>query len=404
MNADKLRSAIPRFEQGDEKRRRREYRQLQKARFTRPEPGFSLYEGRTRGKRAKYTFDDGEDVFDSDALSTRRSTRNASPSESGPTVTASGRQVKARVGGVYGESLSTEQRREYDYNSGLSQAGDDDSDDEMPATAPGGRPARSARAVPTKNAGRNSYDGADDDMNSESDEQQSEGEEWSGDENEPDDEESEGDDSDDDVSDDELVADEGDMQRSLVVQLRYRPKKVPVPPSSRARTPLSNVENVSDMAGPGSSGLSAELTLDDHTANSTVNGISKNEPNDQPMAMSPVKPSPQRTVPQFSPALAPTYNTAAPVQASASVPQTYQSLPPASQLPNGNTQPTSTDPSSTASVPSSPPSEPNGGPPGFTSSIAPPTTSVPEMSTGINGMGNEAQQRYQVHPSAMDVS
>ncbi len=60
-----------------QKRRKREYRQAQKARWTRPEPGFSLYEGRTRGKRARYTFSDNEEDFYSDARELRRSGRNA---------------------------------------------------------------------------------------------------------------------------------------------------------------------------------------------------------------------------------------------------------------------------------------------------------------------------------------
>ena len=57
----------------------------------------------------KYTYSDEEDEGYSDATSTRRSTRNTgthTPAEpSGPTVTLSGRQVKSRHGGAYGESL-----------------------------------------------------------------------------------------------------------------------------------------------------------------------------------------------------------------------------------------------------------------------------------------------------------
>ena len=67
---------IARFEATEEKRRRREYRQMRKEQFRRPEPGFSLYEGRTRGKRIKYTFSDDEADFFSDSTGPRRSTRN----------------------------------------------------------------------------------------------------------------------------------------------------------------------------------------------------------------------------------------------------------------------------------------------------------------------------------------
>jgi hypothetical protein len=57
----------------------------------------------------KYTYSDEEDEGYSDATSARRSARNTgthTPAEpSGPTVTLSGRQVKSRLGGAYGESL-----------------------------------------------------------------------------------------------------------------------------------------------------------------------------------------------------------------------------------------------------------------------------------------------------------
>lgn len=68
-----------------------------------------MYEGRTRGKRMKYTYSDDEDEVFSDTTGSRRSTRNTgshTPAEpAGPTVTLSGRQVRSRVGGVYGESI-----------------------------------------------------------------------------------------------------------------------------------------------------------------------------------------------------------------------------------------------------------------------------------------------------------
>ncbi|TVY84900.1 hypothetical protein LSUE1_G000325 [Lachnellula suecica] len=104
----KIMAAIPLFEATLEKRKRREYRQARKQQFKRPEPNFSMYEGRTRGKRMKYTYSEDEDEGYSDSTS-RRSTRNTgthTPAEnSGPTVTQSGRQVKARQGGAYGESI-----------------------------------------------------------------------------------------------------------------------------------------------------------------------------------------------------------------------------------------------------------------------------------------------------------
>ncbi|KAJ4520341.1 hypothetical protein HRR83_002325 [Exophiala dermatitidis] len=220
LNADKLRSAIPRFEAGEEKRKRRDYRLARKAAFRRPEPGFSLYEGRTRGKRMKYTFSDDEDG--SDGLSSRRSLRNSgfsTPGDVGPTVTASGRQVKSRHGGIYGESMLVDQRKELEKTTGddhLTETSED-----MPATAPNGRGMRTSRSGRPVKVTRETYtDGTD----SESDEAQSSGKEWSGNEDEPDE-----DDDDEGMSDDGLEPDEveedDNTQESLVVQLRYRKGK-----------------------------------------------------------------------------------------------------------------------------------------------------------------------------------
>ncbi|KAK4215372.1 hypothetical protein QBC37DRAFT_458909 [Rhypophila decipiens] len=95
--AKRMMASIPRFEATEEKRKRREYRLMRKEAFKRPEPGFSLYEGRTRGKRMKYTYsDDEEDYTDSSNRRSSRNTRNHTPAEpSGPVTTASGRQIRA---------------------------------------------------------------------------------------------------------------------------------------------------------------------------------------------------------------------------------------------------------------------------------------------------------------------
>lgn len=126
--SERMINAVPRFEASEvvstmrsmyftpltttQKRKRREYRVNRTAAFTRPDPGFSLYEGRTRGKRQRYTYDEGDD-FDSDDAPVRRSgrqsARDSSPIHSGPTVTASGRQVRSRATGTYGETLHSGQ-------------------------------------------------------------------------------------------------------------------------------------------------------------------------------------------------------------------------------------------------------------------------------------------------------
>ncbi|KAI1005620.1 hypothetical protein K3495_g2597 [Podosphaera aphanis] len=105
-------AAIPRFEAAEEKRKRREYRSTRKHQFKQLEPNYS-YEGRTRGKRIKYTYSDDEETH-AIANNSRRSTRNngthISQESNGPTITQSGRMVKSRQGGAYGETISGKTR------------------------------------------------------------------------------------------------------------------------------------------------------------------------------------------------------------------------------------------------------------------------------------------------------
>lgn len=126
-----------------QKRRRREYRLMRKQQFKRPEPGFSMYEGRTRGKRVKYTYDeDGEDEFYTDstqALRSLRNTRNHTPAETGPVKTASGRQIRA-PDRFNGENASEGTR------SVSGSVRDASEDVEMHELGPSGRPRRAAAA------------------------------------------------------------------------------------------------------------------------------------------------------------------------------------------------------------------------------------------------------------------
>jgi hypothetical protein len=140
--AKRIVNSIPRFEATEEKRRRREYRQMRKEQFRRPEPGFSLYEGRTRGKRMKYTYSDDEADFYSDSTN-RRSTRNTgnhTPAEPiGPVTTASGRQVRAPTR-LNAENASAEAR------SATTSVLGDGEDSEVKHATRSGRPQRSAAA------------------------------------------------------------------------------------------------------------------------------------------------------------------------------------------------------------------------------------------------------------------
>ncbi|KAG9235513.1 hypothetical protein BJ875DRAFT_458914 [Amylocarpus encephaloides] len=223
----KITAAIPRFEATEEKRKRREYRQARKQQFKNPEGNFSMYEGRTRGKRMKYTFSDEEDDIYSDATTSRRSTRNTgthTPAEGigGPTITQSGRQVRPRLGGEYGESIPTGGQPS------AITAGFDSTSDRMSVDEDSGsRPRRAAAVNKTKPKGGRHIPGYND-----VDEMSSDDEGDASEQDYGDDEEEEG-----NVSladEDELTDDEGETEvsnepgekKSLVVKL---PIKTPTP-------------------------------------------------------------------------------------------------------------------------------------------------------------------------------
>lgn len=194
-----------------------------------------MYEGRTRGKRVKYTFsdeDENEDDYDehSSDVGNRRSTRNTgtnTPAEASnaPTVTLSGRQVKSRHGGLYGESALIETKP--------SAPTTDGEDADLSEAVNNGRPRRAAATNVTNGVaskgGRNidtynSLDDMDDDEDDAS-------------------EQDYGDEEDDDVlilgseeeAEDEVMDEEDEEmldpeeQRSLVVKLSVKtptPEKV----------------------------------------------------------------------------------------------------------------------------------------------------------------------------------
>ncbi|KAL8823418.1 MAG: hypothetical protein Q9191_005879 [Dirinaria sp. TL-2023a] len=257
---DRITAGIPRFEASEDKRKRRDYRLARKAQFTRPEPGFSLYEGRTRGKRMRYTFSD-EDEGDSDPMHAKRSNRHSgisTPAEpAGPIFTASGRQVRSRVGGAYGQSLLNGQQGNDTLPAEEGAEGDPSGEGQQ---YPDHRPQRSglrngvdrsARRSHTKSY--KSYDGIGDD--GDDSDAQSSGEEWDGGDEEddveedqiPDDDDDDDDDEDLDMSDDGTGttkalnhwADDKQRQSSLVVSLRYHRKPSPLPPGE-----VSGVQNL----------------------------------------------------------------------------------------------------------------------------------------------------------------
>ena len=255
---DRITQGIPRFEASEEvrlrnsiqidppthdidfrqKRKRRDYRNARKAQFTRPELGFSLYEGRTRGKRVRYTFSDEEEEEASDVPSARRSNRQSGGSTPvepvGPTFTASGRQVRSRVGGAYGESMLSGQHEspETAIVHGIEISEEPVTTGRTRGTAPQNKAIHKARSR-KHIEGYNSLD----EMEDESDASSS-GVDWDAaddeevDERIADDEDEEDVDmSDDDASvENEEVDVKGDVYiqpSSLVVALRYQKKNAP---------------------------------------------------------------------------------------------------------------------------------------------------------------------------------
>lgn len=230
--AEKMVAAIPRFEASEEKRRRREYRQMQKERFKRPEQNFSTYEGRTRGKRMKYTYSDEED-FMSDSTGVRRSTRGTNtPAEpAGPVTTASGRQIKAPSRMTVDASnniVTTSPDQEQGATTRGSSAG---ASSKESSVGPTGRPRRSAAVnhgtngwTSSRPRGYNSMDDDDEDSSepdlgddeeehvpdAESEEEEEEEEEEF--------EENENEDGDEEMADDDDDLD--DSPKSMVVKLK----------------------------------------------------------------------------------------------------------------------------------------------------------------------------------------
>jgi hypothetical protein len=205
---------------------------MRKQQFKRPEPNFSMYEGRTRGKRMKYTYSDEEDEGYSDTTS-RRSTRNTgthTPAEpAGPTITLSGRQVRSRQGGVYGESRLSGTHTPVvtvGGNDGTSEEHDEDGD------IVGRRPRRAA-AVQSQNGyksgggqhieGYNSVDEMDDEDDA-SEQDYGDDEEDDHVSIESDVEDSDNHSNDDDEMEDDLLNES--RKKSLVVKL---PVKTPTP-------------------------------------------------------------------------------------------------------------------------------------------------------------------------------
>lgn len=230
-----------------QKRKRREYRLQRNAAFTRPDPGFSLYEGRTRGKRQRYTFTD-EDDFDSDDMPSRRSGRQSGRDTpavpTGPTVTASGRQVRSRATGLYGETLHSGQ-----VDDRVSPAtGDYDRSDVSEEPHAHGRSTRGGNRNTTNGRPSKHTLNSDDEEDATS---------WDGGDEEEDEPEQMDIDDEDDAEDDAENSSEDEEPQTLMVTLRYSKNPPPAPasdvPAQSANTGLANGSHAAEvpLAGPG---------------------------------------------------------------------------------------------------------------------------------------------------------
>ncbi|KAI1467094.1 uncharacterized protein F4812DRAFT_49001 [Daldinia caldariorum] len=225
-------AAVPRFEATEEKRKRREYRLMRKEQFKRPEPGYSMYEGRTRGKRIKYTYSDEEDFLtDSSLRRSARNTRNPTPAEpAGPVTTASGRQIKAP------SRMTVDASNNIVTTSPTSQGHNEATASKESSVGPTGRPRRSAAVNHGTNGWASSSKkskeyNSDEEMDYD-DEEDSEPELGDDEEDHVPDEDSEDDDEDDEDEDEfnedeEMVDDDLDNSNkdSMMVKLKLPSKK-----------------------------------------------------------------------------------------------------------------------------------------------------------------------------------
>ena len=257
----------------------------------------------------KYTYSEEEEEDGvSDGLSTRRSNRQSdisTPTEpSGPTFTASGRQVRSRHGGTYGETMLTGQANTSRQPSISGMDGAHGEDDEPPHLD---RPRRTVQQNGSRPKAftRGNIDDYNvlDSMDDESDASLS-GDEWvGGDDDEPDimNEDDEDDEDDEaEMSDNRASTSEEDVDAvssSLVVSLRYKKNRL-LPP--HRRTPEST-DIVKDSRNPLKSPISLKIPSE-----ATIPTFQYTQPSLQPQQTPsvgrppPVISLPRPTIPQYS--------------------------------------------------------------------------------------------------------
>jgi len=239
-----------------------------------------MYEGRTRGKKMRYTYDDdGEDEDEddnsfSDATSTRRSARQSgrnTPADVGPQYTASGRQVKPRQGGEYGASLLSRQAVTPD-NFGMEYNEDKGASDSEQPVRGGARTGRATRNVANGDSGlkKRKRLGEDDEGEDSQDEMSDDallsGEEWDSQAN--DDVDDAMPDADDDESEGLDEGDDDEVHKSLVVTLKTN-GKASVNGSSPVIEPKS-LDDAEDHAAAGALKIDPAYPTPNSAVNATV--------------------------------------------------------------------------------------------------------------------------------------
>lgn len=209
----------------------------------------------------KYTFSDDEDDEGYSDSTTRRSTRNTgthTPAEPiGPTVTLSGRQVKSRTGGTYGESMLSGTQTPATTGTAAYDAEDDGEDEDEDGDIVDHR-SRHAAAQTTNGIGRggrhiegyNSVDEMDD-------EDDASEQDYGDDDEEEEEAVVESDVDDQDVSEDDIDMDADDNEvaesgkKHLLVKLKV---KTPTPEKVRTvKLDLESEPNGKDLNGSGTS-------------------------------------------------------------------------------------------------------------------------------------------------------
>jgi len=253
----------------------------------------------------KYTYSDEEDDIYSDSTTTRRSTRNTgthTPAENtGPTITQSGRQVKSRHGGAYGETILSETHAQAGSAGGL-----DGTSEEPEGDGSGGRPRRAAAAAATNGwtaKGGRHIEGYNDVDEMTSDDEGDASEQDYGDDEEDDHVSLESDvDDPDDLTDKDESLDDAGEKKKLIIKLQV---KTPTPEKNTAAklqlTPERDTTKSSALFPATASNENASTSTSSAVASGAIPTATDTKENARPADMTNTSTKPT-SVPPKSPA------------------------------------------------------------------------------------------------------